>query len=293
VFWTAEALWDNEISGQDEIIATLVYAAWKGRPWDLKKDTERQRNLIREFPRQHQEFDLLRIVDGVPILRLKTMTVSVLRYEKTDIPKRVQISVLSRFASPETLAERYEKVLRNEGISWNASNSGAMEWDVTNNRLNMTLAPTKTYDADTVSLLDHTARELWPSFPPPELVQEFYGALLGSADKRTYRGFDSYSGEPYLGEHGRPPTQAKEPKNLIPASVAWLIGERKQKPNERVKERRIRIAGVLNRHLLGPLEMPKLPEDGWSPQDPVWRDARSLEDSLGRVSYFLQTGAVD
>jgi hypothetical protein len=71
VFWTAEALFDNGISGEDEIIATMVYAAWEGRPWDLKKNTEQntelQRKLTRESPRQHQEFDLLRIVDGAPI----------------------------------------------------------------------------------------------------------------------------------------------------------------------------------------------------------------------------------
>jgi hypothetical protein len=292
VFWTAETLFDNEISGQDEIIATLVYAAWKGRPWDLKKDTELQRNLMREFPRQHQEFDLLRIVDGVPILRLKTMTVSVLRYEETDILQRVQISVLSHFAGPETLAELYEQVLRDEGISWERSNGGAMEWNAINNRLSITIAPTETYDADTVPHLARTARDLWPSFPPPELVREICRPLIGSADKRTFHGFVSYSGKRYLGEHGRPSTQAKEPKTLIPACAAWLIGERKQRLRERAKERRVHISGVLNRHLLAPLEMPELPETSWSPGDTVWRDADRLTDSLGRVSYFLQMGSV-
>jgi hypothetical protein len=286
LFYTAQVLVDNAVSDEDEIIATMVYAAWKGRPLELVKSETLRQEVAKEFSGEDQEFELLGIVDGVPILRLKTVVVCVVRYEGLAITKRVRISVLSRFASPEAVAERYERTLRDEGMPWDHSNSGAVEWDTMDNRLNITLAPTKTYAPGEVLQLSRTARELWPSFPPPELVREFYRTLLGSFDKRTFRGFASY-----LGAHGRPLSKAKDAKTLIPACTAWLIGERKGSSDERPRERRPRIAGVLNRHLLGALDMPELPEGDWTSANAIWRDTEDLTDRLGRASYFFQTRA--
>jgi hypothetical protein len=51
---------------------------------------------------------------------------------------------------------------------------------------------------------------------------------------------------------------------------------------------RSEIARLLNRHLLIPCRRTPLPEDGWSSEDPVWRDAKKMSQYLGRIEYVLQ-----
>jgi len=40
VFWTARTLFEEGVTDESEIIATMVYAAWDGRPWELAKNGE-------------------------------------------------------------------------------------------------------------------------------------------------------------------------------------------------------------------------------------------------------------
>jgi hypothetical protein len=80
------------------------------------------------------------------------------RYKGTDVPKRVQISVFSQFASPETGAELYQQTLREEGMPWDACDSGAIEWTTADARLTMVLVPTETYESERVPLLTEIRR---------------------------------------------------------------------------------------------------------------------------------------
>jgi hypothetical protein len=67
------------------------------------------------------------------------------------------------------------------------------------------------------------------------------------------------------------------------------LGERSNDANP-PRERRPRIAKVLNKHLLAPRGKLKLPEDYWVPDDTVWRDAATLGPRLMRNLYYLQKG---
>jgi hypothetical protein len=284
VFWTAEALFDNKITDEAKIVPTMAFAAWDGRPWELR-DEKICKRFVTEFLQRYEEFELVAVMEGVPVLRLKTVMADVIRYEGTDVPKQVRIRVLSRFASPKNVAELYERTLRAGNIPWDRTTRGSIEWDTEDAQLNVTVGRGETYHLAKVQRLANNPLQRWPSFPPPTLVQDMYQALLGSTDKRAFRGY-AYG----LGEHGRSKTKAAE--SVILACAAWFIGERDQaiepEPPTKPKIRRPRIAQMLNRHLLGPLEKPLLPEDGWEPDDTVWRDARSLRDALQRTWYFLQ-----
>ena len=87
-----------------------------------------------------------------------------------------------------------------------------------------------------------------------------------------------------LGDHDRP--RRKAAKTTIPACVAWYIGEHDQ--HSRPAERRPRVAKMLNRHLLEPLEKKMLADDPWSPRDPVWDDANEVGPRFDLARLFFQ-----
>jgi hypothetical protein len=125
------------------------------------------------------------------------------------------------------------------------------------------------------------------SFPMPSVIAALCKALVGLP--RT-RGRDS-SKEMFavgLGDHGRP--GPKKPHTTIPACVAWYLGEREvnRQPKEgrlRPRDRRPRIAKMLNRHLFGNHRLVDTP---WSPSDSVWGDAREVGPRFDFAIHLLQ-----
>jgi hypothetical protein len=94
-----------------------------------------------------------------------------------------------------------------------------------------------------------------------------------------------------LGDHGRPKTKTAD--TLIPACVAWYIGERygAVEPEERrlkPRERRPRVARMLNRHLF---YEHRLADNPYSSSDPVWQDALEVGPRFDLVIYLLQGDA--
>jgi hypothetical protein len=278
VFLTAQVLFEEGISDEADIVDTLSYAALDGRPWELR-GKEACEKFAKTFPRRYEDFELVRVVDGVPVLRLKLVRTDVIRYQGTDVPKQVRIRVLSRFVKPESVADSYERTLLVENLSWDHSTDGFIKWNATATELSVTVGPNKLYRPGRARSLANNPPECLHSFPPPDLIKEVYPALLGSTDKRTRRGY-AYA----LGKHGR--FRTKEAKSVILACAAWYIGERDQKIEP--KDRRPRIARMLNRHLLAPVGESMLCEDGWTPENRVWGDAARLSDNLQQAWYFLQ-----
>jgi hypothetical protein len=79
VFWTARTVFEEGATDESEIIATMVYAAWDGGPWELAKNGELCERFQREFPQEHEEFELLRVANGVSVLRPKIVVTDVIR----------------------------------------------------------------------------------------------------------------------------------------------------------------------------------------------------------------------
>src|SRR5215213_8257488 len=71
VFWAAEVLLDSGTTDEAEIVSTLAFAARHG---------QRGRELSEGFERKYTRFELMRLVDGVPVLRVKRALAEVIRY---------------------------------------------------------------------------------------------------------------------------------------------------------------------------------------------------------------------
>ena len=278
LFWTAQILFDSEVTAEAKVIPTLAFAWHTGRLWHLT-DQGRREEFKQEFSRKYRRFELTEAVEGVPILRLCSIAVNVVRYTGTELPRKISIEVFSRFAKPDTVAELYKQTLHEEGIHCNEHSGGMLSYDFENARLSILIGAKKELHPGRVGDYTEYPRGRIYSFPPPSLVQGFYKTLLGSTDKRTFSGI-AYA----LGDHGRPKTKTAE--KMIPACVAWYVGERDNKIEP--GERRPRVARILNRHLLRPCSKPELPEDYWSNDDTVWRDTQEVSQRLMRVEYFLQ-----
>ena len=76
-------------------------------------------------------------MEGVPILRLCSIAVNVVRYTGTELPRKISMEVFSRFAKPDAVAELYKRTLHEEGIHCNEHSGGTLSYDFENARLSI------------------------------------------------------------------------------------------------------------------------------------------------------------
>jgi len=259
----AHALLDNNVLEEPAILGTLAFA-WSKDTWGAN-------------PEDYGGLELLSSVDGVPLLRLPRITAGVITYDGSRIPKAARIDVYSRDVKPQELRDVYESLLKDHGIHFDKCSAGSVYWDIEEASLTLTVRAMKQLPPGRVSFFKVYPAGRVYSFPPPMLVSGFYGTLLGSTDKRTFSGY-AYA----LAESGR-----HTPQKAVTGGVAWLWGERENGADP-PRERRPRIAKVLNKHLLAPRDEQELLEDAWTPDDTVWRDAAVLGPRLMRILYLLQ-----
>jgi hypothetical protein len=69
VFWTAQVLQKSDVTDEAEIIATLAFAS-HSRYQNLH-DQKTQATFLRDFAHKYPSFELVRLVEGVPVIRLK------------------------------------------------------------------------------------------------------------------------------------------------------------------------------------------------------------------------------
>jgi hypothetical protein len=258
----AHALLDNDVLDEAAILGTLAFA-WSEGAWTIA-------------PKDYGGLELLAIADGVQVLRLPEMTAGVVTYDGSFIPKAVKIDVYSARVEPKRVDETYKEVLENHRIHYDKCSAGSVAWDMEHASLTLTIRAMKELHPGRVSFFKTYPAGSIYAFPPPTLVSGFYGTLLGSTDKRTFSGY-AYA----LAKSGH-----HTPQKAVTGSVAWLLGERNDTAPPR--ERRPRIAKSLNKHLLTPRDEPELPEDCWTNDDTVWRDASRLGPRLMRILYYLQ-----
>jgi hypothetical protein len=266
LFTAANALFDNGVADEAEIVGTLAFTRYAP-------------DSTSEAARKYGRFEVIRMADGVPVLRLRKVAANVLHYKGSRIVRAVNVEVFSRHADPGEVSALYERTLAEHGIHHNQCGGGSIHWSTKDAYLTITVKPEQEVHPTRVSYLKGYPRGRAYSLAPPSLVREVYRALLGSADPRTLAGY-AYA----LGDHGR--HQPMTAEKTILGCVAWLLGEGDSSPKP--KARRPRIARALNRHLLRPLGKTALPEDSWSPDDTIWRDAAKVSQRLMRAGLLLQ-----
>jgi len=212
------------------------------------------------------------------LVTIPRIAADVIAYTGSSIAEAVKIDVFSRDVKPQELAEAYEGILKRREIHFDGCSGGSVTWDIENGSLTLVVRAMRKLHPGRVPLFEAYPAGRVYSFPPPALVSDFYRTLLGSTDKRRLSGY----------AHALAPRGRHTREKAVTASVAWLLGERDE--GTPPQERRPRIAKTLNKHLLKPRGERELPEDYWTPDDTVWRDAAQLEPRILRNLYLFQEG---
>jgi hypothetical protein len=263
LFTTAHALLNNGISDEAAILGTLAFA-WSEAAWLTPSDN-------------YGGLEFLGVADRVPVLKLPDITTDVVTHDGSCIPRAVKITVHSRHVEQQRVAETYQELLENHKIHYDTCSAGSVAWDMEHASLTLTIRAMRELHPGRVSHFETYPPGRVYAFPPPMLIGGFYSTLLGSNDKRALSGY----------AHALAGSGQHTPQKAVAGSVAWLLGEKKNNTTP-PKERRPSIAKRLNKHLLVPRGEPTLPEDYWTPDDTVWRDAASLGPRLMRVLYHIQ-----
>ena len=281
VFAVAKVLYRSRVEDEAQIVATIAYAARNGE-YTLKD----QENIASRYRR----FDHVRTLKGVPLLRPKPAIAQIVRYPGHNLPKQVRLEILSKFAVPEEIAELYRQTLQLESLPVFSSSPGSLSWEYQDMRLVVNVGPYNEIQPWRLAYLTEYPRVYALSFPMPSVIETLCRGLIGAPRRPGTPGDELFASG--LGDHGRP--RPMKPDTLIPACVAWHVGEHELsvKPNER----RRRVAQMLNRHVLRPLRKPILWESAESPYNPgdlVWDDAKQVGPRFQRVLLFLQDDESD
>ena len=306
VFLTADVLLSEGITAEDTLIPTLVFAKIAGGSPEyaaLVKEKEQASGLeivrllraaedwpprrsqtpeeyaqtLTDYVRTHEYsgWEFVRVVRGVPILRVRPLALIAEMHPGTQILKSVRIQVLSRRVKPCAVRDEYERVLIEHGAHWNENNHGLISYKAADGYLEISVGVGGDVSPQMAESLSDKLLS-WPAhnFPPPMLIAGIYKNVLGSVDKRNPWGF-AYA----LDLYGKPVAHTKMAKKIVHAFAAWHVGE--GYPARVPPQSRPRVAGVLNRQLLNPDE--QLPEDTWVSSDKVWDDVEALSMRFVRL----------
>jgi hypothetical protein len=285
VFWTAQMLTKSDVIDEAEIIATLAFTAHS--KYEGLRDEKNRATFSRDFNYRYPSFELIRFVEDVPVIRLRKAVAEVGRYRGSELPRRVRLRILSKFADPDEVAELYRRILQQESLPVFPDSRGSVSWQYEDAHLVVDVGPREEIHFTRLKQFTEYPQTVRFSFPMPSVIAALCKALVGIPRKPGRDGSEEMFAVG-LGDHGRP--KLKKPHTTIPACVAWYLGEREEnrQPKEgrlRPKERRPQVAKMLNRHLFGNHRLVDTP---WSPSDSVWGDAREVGPRFDFAIHLLQ-----
>ena len=272
MFAVAKVLYRSRVEDEAQIIATLAYAARHG------EYTLSRKGIANRYTR----FDHIQTRKGVPFLRPKLAIAQVVRYPGHSLPMQVRLEILSKFAAAEEIAAMYHEILQKESLPVFTSSPGSVSWEDKDMRLVVNVSPHNEIRPHRLEDIKHYPQVYAFSFPMPSVIEALCRALIGAPRRPGTPGDELFASG--LGDHGRP--KHMSPDTLIPACVAWHVGEHNR--DVRPNKRRGRVAQILNRHVLQPLGKPALWDSPYNPEDLVWDDATQVGPRFQRALLFLQ-----
>jgi hypothetical protein len=275
----------SNVTDEAEIIATLAFAAHS--KYESLRNEKNWVTFSRNFTKKYPSFELVRLVEDVPVIRLRKAVAEVGRYTGSELPRRVRLRILSKFADPDEVAELYRRILQQESLPVFPDSRGSVSWQYEDAHLVVDVGPREEIHFTRLKQFAEYPQTVRFSFPMPSVIAALCKALVGIPRKPGRDGSEEMFAVG-LGDHGRP--KLKKPHTTIPACVAWYLGEREEnrQPKEgrlRPKERRPRVAKMLNRHLFGNDVLDDAP---WRSGDPVWEDAREVGPRFDLALLLLQ-----
>ena len=280
LFGAARTLFKRGIAQEELIIPTLAFAnrasalpelrALRDQVAGIEDGGALREQFVNDFYRRFRGLVPVTVSDQVLIVRRVPVFLNAVRYSGSAVVKEVGIDVFMRSVKPDEVAERYERWLLEEGLTYDKSSQGTFSWVFSDAYLAMTVGPRRELNEGQVARMSLTGRQL--VFPPPQLVAELYDSLKGSVSSRKFRGF-AYA----LG--GRQSGPAASPDNLIPACVAWYL-----RGAGGISDKH-RLARLLNQHLLAPCGKREV---GVTSDNAIWKNIDKVDDSIKRVELALQ-----
>jgi hypothetical protein len=279
VFLAARVLLKEGISDEREIVPTVAFAAQTQAPWDLASENLPQ-NVTEVFAQTYNGFRLVRVIDGVPVLRQEPAVVEVERYADTDLPKRIWVRAFSRSAKAKYVAMLYEQVLLEECINYDrCKRIRVPNTEVVDAHLIMVVNPDRELTPEKAKVLSENPWRRRPSFPPPSLVRDYYKLIHGSVYKEQFKGY-AYA------LPGRQSGPEKRGKKFLKACLAAHVNDHKDLKDS--PEARPRAVRLMNRHVLEPCSEPGLPEHCGHARDYIFETAPGASHYLLQVEYLLQ-----
>jgi hypothetical protein len=223
----------------------------------------------------------------VPIIYSRPFKLRAHAYPETGIVEKVVIEVYRRSAKGEEIAKLYDALLSEHGVSYEGR-EGGFGWHASVGYLQMIfhrLAPA-TLNPVLEGRSEVNAERNDLPLPHPRIVAGVCEALVGSVRARgTGDGFAHLLG-------GRDRGRPFDPGYLIPAVVAWYVGDR-----GRLIERhdlKLRVAGILRDNLDEGLLRPGgkniFHGKGWDSAEYVWELVERISQPVLRVDHELREG---
>lgn len=268
LLWFAEVLLESDAT-EAEIVPTLAFARHADTLWTISNPQQREA-AAHQLVERYTALELVDVVSGVPMLRMKPAFVEVVRYEGSNLVKRIRIRVLSRFAEPRAMAELYWDICEREGLPRHRTSPGSLSWDF--DRMHMVVDVGPREDIHHARLHQHAE---YPqvrrfAFPLDTVVQELLRALLVMFAA-------------LLSDLGRSSSMSLE--KAVIACVLWDVhGERSERGSTSI-QRSEEVADLISQLLLVPLDKKQMTIFR---NDTAWRDAQKASDRLDLCKYLLQ-----
>jgi hypothetical protein len=279
LFWFAEALLESDAT-EAEIVPTLAFARHAQVLWTVH-DPELREATARQLVGRYSALELVKVVSGVPVLRLQPAFAEVVRYEGSRLAKSIRIRVLSRFAEPHTMAQLYFTLCKREGLPIHPTSPGSLSWDFDRMHLVVDVGPregihpTRLHQYTDYPLVRRFA------FPLDTVVEALLLALLGQGQEKNQM-FAAH-----LSDLGRKSLMSLE--KAVIACVLWDIhGKRSERGYTKI-QRSDEVAEIINQLLLEPLEKERLTI---SRNDTSWRDAKKVSDRFDLCKFLVQESQI-
>jgi hypothetical protein len=276
--WFAEVLLESDAT-EAEIVPTLAIAR-RAEVLRTIRDLGQREHAARQLVERHPAFDLIEVLNGVPVLRMKPAFAEVTRYEGSSLAKGIRIRVLSRFAEPDAMAEVYRALCEREPLPVFRTSPGSLSWRFEDMHLIVDVGPREEIEATRLDYFTEYPQAYRFSFPLPSVVGAMLRALLGQGQAKNQM-FAAL-----LSDLGRDTPMSRE--TAVTACVLWdLRGERIQRGERTLATvpRSEETAELINRFLLEPLEQPPIDV---TKNDAAWRNAKKVSHRFDLTRYLLQ-----